>query len=38
MNKLKKISKKDVIITLVIAGWVVGLVIAVYKAANSDLS
>jgi hypothetical protein len=34
MNKSKKISIKDVVITLVIVTWVVGLVIAFNKGIN----
>ena len=34
MNKSKKISIKDVVITLVIVTWVAGLVIAIYKGIN----
>lgn len=36
MNMLRKLSMKDVVITLVIVGWAVGLVIAIYKAVNGD--
>jgi flagellar biosynthesis protein FliQ len=35
---LRKLSMKDVLITLVIVGWVVGLVIAIYKATNGDFN
>ena len=38
MNMLRKLSMKDVLITLVIVGWVVGLVIAIYKATNGDFN
>jgi hypothetical protein len=37
MNTLRKLSMKDVLITLVIVAWAVGLVIAIYKGANGQL-
>ena len=37
MNTLRKLSMKDVLISLVILVWTVGLVIAIYKGVNGQL-